>query len=90
MDEVTVPTVRGIKGALANYGLGAVGGLVYTISSQLLGSGLIGGVVSAALAGSVIKGPAGDIIAVVAGFEAARGFQGINQAAEALPQLDIM
>jgi hypothetical protein len=48
--------------------------MVYTVSSQLLGSGIIGGAVSAALAGSVVKGQAGDTIATIAGFTAAMGF----------------
>jgi len=66
--QVGVPTVSGAKGALADYAYGAGGGLAYGLSSAVFGSGLIGSVVSAVIAGSVIKGDKGTIIATVLGF----------------------
>lgn len=70
MAEIGVPSVRGVMGALQDYGYGAVGGAVYRVGSEMLGSGLVGGAAAAALAGSVVKGTKGEIIATMAGFTA--------------------
>jgi len=51
------------------YGVGAVGGVVYSLATGFLGSGLVGGAAAAALAGSVVKGTKGDMIAIIAGFQ---------------------
>lgn len=64
-----VPNASGFKGALMGYLYGAGGGLVYKFASQFLGSSLLGSVASAALAGAVIKGEEGKIIATVLGFQ---------------------
>lgn len=66
--DIGVPTMGGIKGSLVDYGYGVGGGIVYSLASNLLGSGLLGSLASAALAGSVIKGPRGTTIATVLGF----------------------
>jgi len=66
--SVGVPTMGGVKEALVDYGYGVGGGIVYSLASNLLGSGLLGSLGSAALAGSVIKGARGTTIATVLGF----------------------
>jgi len=66
--SVGVPTAGGVKEALIDYGYGVGGGIVYSLASSLLGSGLLGSLGSAALAGSVIKGARGTTIATVLGF----------------------
>lgn len=72
-NEVGVPSIRGVTGALTDYGYGAVGGAVFRIGSEVAGNGMIGGAIAAALAGSVVKGPKGEIIATMAGFQAGLG-----------------
>ena len=66
--EIGVPTVRGVKSGLMDYGAGVIAGLVYNTVSTFTGSGLIGGAISAALASSVAKNQLGAMIAVNAGF----------------------
>ena len=53
---IGMPSGSGIKESLIDYGLGAGGGVVYALSNALTGSGLLGGLLGAALAGSIIKG----------------------------------
>ena len=74
MAEIGIPSVRGVTDALQVYGVGAIGGVTYRIASQFFGTELIGGAVSAALAGSVVKGATGDMIAAMAGFNSGVGF----------------
>lgn len=69
MEKVGVPTVHGIKESMISYALGAGGGLLYGLSSRIFGSGLIGGLLGAGLAGATIKGTRGEIIATVLGFQ---------------------
>ena len=69
MAEIGIPSVSGVQGALVAFGVGGVGGVVYTMAANLLGNSLIGGAVAAALAGSVVKGAKGDVIATIAGFQ---------------------
>lgn len=69
MAEIGVPSVSGIQGALMAFGVGGVGGVVYTMASNMFGNSLIGGAAAAALAGSVVKGAKGDVIATIAGFQ---------------------
>lgn len=75
---IGVPNVSGFKGALMGYLYGAGGGLVYKFASQFLGSSLLGSVASAALAGAVIKGEEGKIIATVLGFQGMMSGVGIG------------
>ena len=65
---IEMPTVGGVQKNLMGYGAGIVAGLGYIIVSNITGSGLIGGAVSAAVAGSLVKGVLGEVIAVSAGF----------------------
>ena len=51
-----------------SYGAGVISGLAYNIVSGFTGSGLIGGAISAAVAGSVASPQLGQMIAVNAGF----------------------
>ena len=70
MDKIGVPTVSGLKGAGIAYALGAGGGAIYGISKNALGKGLVGSIAGTLLAGSVIKGSQGEMIATILGFEA--------------------
>ena len=65
-----VPTVRGVQEAATNYAIGAGGGLVFGLSRALLGSGFLGSIIAAAVAGSVVRGTRGDTIATISGFMA--------------------
>ena len=65
---IGVPSVRGMQSAFGDFATGAIGGLVYALSSAILGSGMIGALAAPVLAGSVIKGPRGTALATVAGF----------------------
>lgn len=73
MKEIGTPTKKGVKSALMDYATGAGGGLVYSILANVLGNGLIGGAAGAAIAGSVIKGTKGEILATMLGFQAIVG-----------------
>lgn len=68
-EKVGVPSVSGVKESMISYALGMGGGLVYGISTSIFGSGLIGGLIGAGIAGSTIKGVKGEIIATVLGFQ---------------------
>ena len=70
MPAVGVPTVKGFMGAVGDYAYGVAGGTVYALVANYTGSGLIGSGVAAALAGTVVKGTRGEVIATVAGFTA--------------------
>ena len=66
--EIGAPSVRGVQNNLMSYGAGVVSGLAYNLVSGFTGSGLIGGAISAAVAGSIAAPPLGQMIAVNAGF----------------------
>lgn len=74
---IGMPSGSSIKESLIDYGLGAGGGVVYALSNALTGSGLLGGLLGAALAGSIIKGTRGTVIATVLGFQTIVG--GLSQ-----------
>jgi hypothetical protein len=80
--DVTVPTVKGVTDALKSYGAGVAGGLVYQLALAMMGrivpgaNALVGGLVAAALSGSVVKGQRGDTIATMAGFQT--GLMGLS------------
>lgn len=78
MGKIGTPTVSGMKGSLGNFGYGAAGGLFYNLMTNLLGSGLIGGLAGAAIAGSAIKGVKGEIISTMLGFQAGMSLFGGN------------
>lgn len=73
MDKVGVPTVSGLKNSMISYALGLGGGLLYSLSVAIFGSGLIGGLLGAGIAGATIKGTRGEIIATVLGFQSVIG-----------------
>lgn len=73
MPKIGVPSMGGIGSAMVDYGVGLAGGLVFALSTALTGSGLIGGLLGAALAGSVVKGDRGTAIATVLGFSTIAG-----------------
>ena len=66
--KVGMPTMGSFKDALIDFAVGAGGGLVYALSSAVTGSGLIGVLVGAGVAGSVIKGTRGTVLATTLGF----------------------
>ena len=63
---VAVPTMSTISSAFKDFGVGAIGGLVFVIASQIFGG--LGIIAAPLLAGSIIKGERGKTIAVVSGF----------------------
>lgn len=75
--SIGVPTAGGFQGALTGYGVGVLSGIGYNIISQFTGSGLIGGALAAAIAGATVRGPVGDSIAAILGFQA--GQSGLGQ-----------
>jgi hypothetical protein len=66
--DIGMPSVRGVQNNLMSYGAGVVSGLAYNLVSGFTGSGLIGGAISAAVAGSIASPQLGQMIAVNAGF----------------------
>jgi hypothetical protein len=88
MEKIGTPTFAGIKEAAIDYALGFGGGLLYKISTAIFGSGLIGGVLGAGIAGATIKGVRGEIIATVLGFQTAIGMgSGASSSAKSAPQM---
>jgi len=69
MEKVGVPTFSGIKESMISYAIGAGGGILYGLSTAIFGSGLIGGLIGAGIAGAAIKGVRGEIISTVLGFQ---------------------
>ena len=67
--KIGMPSKSGFKGSLVDYAVGAGGGLLYAIGTSVFGSGLIGGLLGAGIAGSVIKGERGMVLATVLGFQ---------------------
>ena len=81
--KVGMPSMGGVKEARIVYGIGAGGGVVYAIARAVTGSGFLGGLVGAGLAGSVVKGQRGTTIATILGFQAIVGGMNTVQAAPA-------
>lgn len=79
--KIGMPSVGGLKEAMIDYACGAGGGIVYALSTALTGSGLIGGLIGAGLAGSIIKGTRGTVLATTLGFMTIVGGLGAPQAA---------
>ena len=76
---IEMPTVGGIQKNLMSYGSGILAGIGYNLVANFTGSGLIGGAVSAAVAGSLVRGVVGEMIAVNAGFNVGtRGLPGLG------------
>ena len=83
-----MPSVSGIKNAVVDYAVGMGGGLLYALSVGFTGSGLLGGLIGAGIAGSVIKGERGAAIATILGFQTIAGMATSNaSASSASPQV---
>jgi hypothetical protein len=67
-DKIGVPSKSGMKKAFTDYAIGAGGGLAYGLGQGLFGNGLIGTLAGPLLAGSIVKGSRGEILATMAGF----------------------
>jgi len=88
--KVGMPTISGVKDSMIDFAVGAGGGILYALSSSFLGSGLVGGLVGAGLAGAVVKGTRGVAIATILGFQTIVGAIGASQAAASSTQSDVM
>ena len=77
--SIGVPTMGGVQSSLMNYGVGVGAGLLYNVISDFTGSGLIGGALSASITGAAVRGVAGEMVAVNAGFAVGQGgFAGLG------------
>ena len=63
---ISVPTVKGMGNSFKDFGIGLLGGLVFLFALRLFGA--LGVLAAPLLAGSMIKGDRGTIIATLAGF----------------------
>ena len=79
--------MRGVQDSMFDFGVGLAGGLIYALSTAFTGSGLLGGLIGAGLAGSVVRGPRGTAIATILGFQTIVGAAGQAQAA---PESEVM
>jgi len=86
MEKVGVPTFSGIKENAISYALGAGGGLLYSISTSIFGTGLIGGLLAACVVGATIKGVRGEMLSTMLGFMTIVGGMGASQASSASTQ----
>jgi len=68
-ERVGMPSIGGVKDSMIDFAVGLGGGLLYSLSSSFFGSGLLGGLIGAGIAGSVIKGTRGTAIATILGFQ---------------------
>lgn len=73
---IGVPSMSGIKEAFKDFGIGAIGGLAYTLTRGIFGNGLIGLLAAPVLAGSLLKGTRGTVLATIAGFMLFAGLGG--------------
>jgi len=77
--SIGVPTMGGVQSSLMNYGVGVGAGLLYNLIADFTGSGLIGGALSASITGAAVRGVAGEMVAVNAGFAVGQGgFAGLG------------
>jgi hypothetical protein len=63
---VGVPSVKGMGSSFKDFGVGAIGGLVFLLAYKLFGG--LGVIAAPLIAGAMIKGERGQIIATMAGF----------------------
>ena len=68
-----MPTMGGVQSSLMDYAVGLGGGIIYALSQALTGSGLIGGLIGAGLAGAIVRGSRGTAIATILGFQSIVG-----------------
>lgn len=83
--DIAMPTTRGLKNAAIDYLYGGAGAVVAKISTRYMGDSLLGNAVAAALAGSVVKGEKGEILAVMIGFNAVMQSGLVDEYMEKLP-----
>ena len=74
-----------MRESAVDYAVGLAGGLVYALSTSFTGSGLLGGLIGAGLAGSIIRGTRGTAIATILGFQT---IIGAASQASAAPESD--
>ena len=67
--SIGIPTAGGVTRSLTDYAVGVLAGVGYRLVSGMTGSGLIGGAIAAGVVGAVVKGKAGEIIAINLGFQ---------------------
>lgn len=84
--EIGTPTVRGLRAAAVDYLYGAAGGLVAKTATRYIGDSLVGNAVAAALAGSIVKGEKGEILATVIGFNAVMNSDIVDEYLDKLPE----
>jgi len=65
-EVVGVPTVKGLKDSFKDFGMGLVGGLIFVMALRMFGG--LGLLAAPLIAGSVIKGDRGSMIATMSGF----------------------
>ena len=63
---VGVPSVKGMGSSFKDFGVGAIGGLLFLLAYRFFGP--LGLIAAPLLAGSIVKGDRGTIIATMAGF----------------------
>lgn len=63
---VGVPTMSGVGGAFKDFGVGALGGLLFLVAYRLFGG--LGVIAAPLIAGAMIKGNRGSTISTMAGF----------------------
>lgn len=79
---VGVPTAKGMGGAFKDFGIGALGGLLFLLAYSLFGG--LGVIAAPLIAGSMIKGERGSTIATMSGFMllALAAFAGSGQSSQ--------
>lgn len=85
-NDIGVPTVRGLRAAAMDYLYGAAGGTVAKVATRYAGDSLIGNAVAAALAGSMVKGERGAILATIIGFNAVMNSDLVDEYLDKLPE----
>jgi hypothetical protein len=63
---VGVPSVKGIGDSFKDFGIGALGGLIFLIAYRLFGG--LGIIAAPLIAGSMVKGDRGQMLSTIAGF----------------------
>tara|TARA_Y100000310_G_scaffold310316_1_gene355399 strand:+ start:3516 stop:3770 length:255 start_codon:yes stop_codon:yes gene_type:complete len=62
-----------MSSAFGDYGTGALGGMIYSFVSSMLGVGVLGSLATPVIASSMLKGRRGEIVSTMAGFQAGLG-----------------
>lgn len=63
---ISVPTMKGVGNSFKDFGIGLLGGIVFLLATRMFGG--LGVLAAPLLAGSMLKGEKGTIIATIAGF----------------------